>query len=386
MILIKPSASEFTIALLGQSNVVSKTGDTLNVTETNGGSVYTLGNDDVYELASEPVDDATGEIANNGQSSSSTELPDSFPKQSAFLRMGNVLAPLLSKRINLIPCARGSSALTQAQDTYLHWENVGINRSSLFGNAVSRIRKLVRERNVAIDAVVWGHGEAQSIGANLPTFLAEETAFVNALRSEIGDVPFFVAQGGPHLANDARNQNMNQVQEYKRQLSNTISKYYIYPCHDADVTNGGDVHYTQPFQLVLGNRLAELIRYTVLGTGNGRVPKLVSIARISNTSIQCIFDVTLDITNMATDYWTVEYLGTQYTLGNGISAILRNTGNTSAVRINMTSPAPTITTDVSTLKVSYQRPFARGTAQVTDFVRSNSGGVPIPSFRNVAAF
>lgn len=378
--------------------------------------VMVLKNDDTITFLTEPSDDASGEIADNGQTGNNG-IPDQNPKYSMVLAFCNQLVALTGRPVFVVPCARGSSALNYdngltGSDPYLYWEKrtadpdpfIG-DRSTLFNNAISRTIKAMKWTGRSKPSFILHYQvEAQAYVNPLATLVADEQRTIAAFRSCLGqNIPVFAFQGGPALMNSTRQDNINEAQLLKRQMgmatllggganSAYISNYYVLPSHFGDVRNpdSDHIHLAAPSLDTIGRFAAYRVNAQLYG-GSLSVPQVTSVSRSTNTVVLIDFSAALLLSGgteyYGTDYWKITYNGNTYRYGvGGITAIDRPSSQ--RIRLTLANAMPSVGSG-QVVTIEYSRPYylpdgvtEKGDTAVTDYLRANaSPNYPVLAFR-----
>lgn len=133
--------------------------------------------------AVEPIDSSVGQI--------DTVSLDADPGTSSNLAFADEMVRLRQRDIGLIPCAKGSSSITQ-------WQPGNLARTTLYGSMVARCIKAA-ERGV-LKGILFYNGEEDSrTSVNANAYAANFQNFVNGIRVDLGiaDLPIIVTEVGP---------------------------------------------------------------------------------------------------------------------------------------------------------------------------------------------
>lgn len=208
----RPAGRFDAVIILGQSNAVGY-GD-LSDPEPSDPSVWLLGNDYQYRMASEPIDDSVGQV--DAVSGDYGVYPAATLGHSWILRAAKGITQHRGNRVLLIPCQRAGTWM-------YHW-TPGTNRfdrSTLFGSANYRRRLAAPDGLKAI----WYYGhESNSEERFNDAYTADWTALVKEFRSDYGEVPIVYAQLASIMESEGGQpgdaERFLRVAEQQRQLEN----------------------------------------------------------------------------------------------------------------------------------------------------------------------
>jgi hypothetical protein len=229
--------------LAGQSNMSGR-GEIPPEAESDP-KVYVFGNDDRWRLATEPIDDPTGQVDKVSEDENAGFSP-AMPFASAILER-RPDAP-----IGLIPCAMDATTIHD-------WEQ-NASDSTLYGSCLKRVRAASEMGDVAGLLFFQGESDALSPRRNpdltlYPDQWADKfSAFVEAWRSDLGqpDLPVVFAQIGTNTRPN-RYPNWRVVQEQQDSVKLPFCKMI----KTDDLALGDTVHFTTESYRVIGKRFAE---------------------------------------------------------------------------------------------------------------------------------
>jgi hypothetical protein len=133
--------------------------------------------------AVEPIDSSAGQI--------DTVSLDADPGTSSNLAFADEMVRLRQRDIGLIPCAKGSSSITQ-------WQPGSLSRSTLYGSMVARC--LAAAARGVLKGILFYNGEEDSrTSVNANAYAANFLNFANGIRTDLGipDLPIIVTEVGP---------------------------------------------------------------------------------------------------------------------------------------------------------------------------------------------
>lgn len=255
--------------ILGQSNAVG-VGDLAN-REPSDPSVWMFGNDYQFKIAYEPIDDSENQV--DGVSADPSIRTNSIYGHSWGLRAAKGVTGARTNQIILIPCARGSTVITNwfpATDRF--------DRSTLFGSANYR-------RSIAASGGlkgIWYYGHETS--SDLPhrlAYIQDWQRLVSELRRDCGPVPIIYAQLALTTASYLTEQ-LHEVAEMQRLMETDNGDTNALPNHHMVVTFDlpmqDYIHLSRAAVDVLADRFALATRQHVYGEAiNGTGPRLVSL-------------------------------------------------------------------------------------------------------------
>lgn len=228
--------------LVGQSNMVgaAEVPDDL-VTSAN---IFTFGNDYRWTKATEPVDQATGQV-----DAVSEDLDAGFGPAFTFAK--TLVLQDSNQLIGLIPCAKRGSSIT-------HWQR-NLSEQTLYGSCLKRVRAASSMGSVS--GILFFQGEADTIDPQqFPTLQpsaeswAEKFAlFAYNFREDIGspNLPLVYAQlGQPEDLEGLPNWTVVKTQQASLQIPNATM------IETADLPMAG-IHYTVDGYKVIGQRFAD---------------------------------------------------------------------------------------------------------------------------------
>jgi hypothetical protein len=148
-------------------------------------NIWMLGNDNVWKIAKEPVDDATGQV--------DIVSRDVLAKYGCSARFASSLSTLKGGAIylvGLVPCAKGGSTMSQWERGADHQD-----RTTLYGSAVYRM--LQSEAKGTLKGILFYQGEGDSSRELTSHSWADNFAtLVENLREDLGypNLPVVYAQ------------------------------------------------------------------------------------------------------------------------------------------------------------------------------------------------
>ncbi|MGC1310292.1 MAG: sialate O-acetylesterase [Phormidesmis sp.] len=230
--------------LVGQSNMVgvADVPDGLAASA----NIFTFGNDYQWKLATEPVDDPTGQIDLISED-------EEFGFGPAFTFAKTLVEQNSNQFIGLIPCARSGSSITDWQKS--------LSDQSLYGSCLKRVRAASTMGTVS--GILFFQGEADTIDPQQYPSLrpdagawAEKFAsFAYNFRNDLGnpDLPMVYAQlGQPEDLEGLPNWPLVQQQQENIQIPNaTMIKTNDLPMDG--------IHFTTDSYQVIGQRFADAI-------------------------------------------------------------------------------------------------------------------------------
>jgi hypothetical protein len=207
--------------------------------------VYLFGNDYRWHIAEEPVDNASGQVDEVSMDSGAGYSP-----AMAFAAALQAQDP--DMRIGLIPCAKGSSSMSQ-------WEP-NLSDNNLYGSCIKRARAASTMGELAAILFFQGESEAADPERNpaldpQPHNWAERFGqLVNALRGDLGDedLPVVFAQIGPYET-EAPIAAWEIIQEQQAMVD--LPKVAMIKTKDLDLQDA--LHFSAESYEVIGERFAE---------------------------------------------------------------------------------------------------------------------------------
>lgn len=356
--------SRLQFLIMGQSNASGRGLITPATATPSDASIYLYGNDYTWKRAYEPIDDPAGQVDlvsdDSGNILASLGNGHSFALQCARGLMAD------GRRIDLIPCAKGGSSMSE-------WMPGGdrSDRATLYGSANYRRAQAIVSSVTGI--LYFGH-ENQ---AGDPTYATQWANLVTELRTDFGaSVPIFYCQLAKH-SNATSNANQHATAEVQRLQENgsghasSITGCYLIPTFDLPLID--QIHLNDTAQRIVGDRMALAIRQRVLLEAvDGKGPRLNGAPRLpSSTTVKVDTSQTLaTITGNADNQFRVFDNGVEV----AISSVVRDPADASAALITL---AAAIT---GTATVSYGNVAAAGTGITLANVVKNAAGLPLPQF------
>ena len=246
----------FLIALMGQSNMVGR-GELYDLPPgfpVNPTKLWNFTNAYRWEPAKEPIDSPLGQLDlvsrdDHAAVGPSLALADTFVS----------LHP--TKTVGLIPCAKGSSSMSDWQKAFSKDQ-----RSTLYGSCMNRI-KTVSPANGPVRAVIfWQGGEDAKKEKDALKWKARFTTFVDDLRRDLGDpnLPIIMIMLSLHDTEAVKRSPYWQVVREQQRLVNIPGVIKL----DSDGYERKDdgVHFSARGQLALGAALAHLLPITLNST------------------------------------------------------------------------------------------------------------------------
>ena len=234
--------------------------------------VHLFGNDETWQLACHPIEDAT-------LSRHPITVHGVFQAHSAWLTFGRRLLDELGHPIGLIPTALGGSPLSM-------WEPAkqGLlyhNLLDMVGRAGGRVR-----------GVIWYQGESDAQPALVATYAERFTAFIDQLRRDLDspELPVLCAQLGRVVApGDAqRAACWTQLREIQRRLAGTIDQLWLVPAVDLPLSD--EIHLSAASNVQLGHRFADQALRTVYGQERpAPALRLVSATMVGQQTVRLEF-------------------------------------------------------------------------------------------------
>lgn len=395
------------LLIAGQSNASGR-GELNGNRESPSSNVHMLGNDYVWQQATEPTDSNASQkdTVSRDTSSNSTLGWENGAGHSFGLRLGKKLNEATNKEVYLIPSALAASCLDTPCSTPT-WKpgNSKVDRGTLFGSANFRAQVSEGTRSNpydtaepgeggAVSSLIWYQGESDQ---NNSSFIEDTNTVMDTFMQELeqsGDsiqgVPVFymqLAQRREDVSGDAgKNLLYQTVREKQRQMetqfgegSNRRDNYYMVVTHDLPMIE--DNHLSAEGQKILGDRIALAYREHVLGEGvDGTGPRLKSVTRDGNT-IKVNTTKAINDSSTYDSFFTVFVDGSPKTVSNnGISEIKRDPSDNTAVQITLSSTP----SSGALVTVRYMSPntsvSSYPTAQFNNVVKASGSGLPLPAF------
>lgn len=378
------------LLVAGQSNAQGR-----NVAAALAGSYATaaagvamLGNDDVWKVAYEPLDDCTGQV----DSVSSDPLEGCVAMGNSGVSMGvafgNELTAAVGDEVLLIPAALGGSDLVSWAPPTPREDS-----STLFGSALRRWRLGgALGASSADGALFWYQGESEATSARYPWFQFRTDLVFDVFTEEIGAPIVFVqlSRYVPRVTEDPQLRNLlyQQVRERQRTMeagSATLAGAaaptaepgrYLVVTHDLPMFDRN--HLSPAGQSELGRRVALAFREHVLGEDiDGTGPRLVRVDRaVGDVNVYVRFDrpVTAPQTPTAAAY-AGYFRVFEGAAELAIESIERDTGDPATVRIRLSAPPSSV------VAVRYMPPpnmTSTGDGIEIDVIRAATCAEPFP--------
>jgi hypothetical protein len=353
--------------ILGQSNAVG-VGE-LADPEPPDPSVWMFGNDYQFKVASEPVDDATGQV-----DEVSRDIPivaGATYGHSWSLRAAKGVTAARGNDLLLIPCAKGSTIIE-------HWlpATNRVDRSTLFGSANYR-------RSIAAPGGlkgIWYYGHESSAepprGSN---YVAAWTRLIREWRQDFGPVPVVYVQLA--MSTDPRQSDfLHDGAEKQRQMetrfgdTNALPDHFMVVAFDLPLLD--DVHLNRVGVNTLADRLALATREHVYGeVVNGTGPRLVALTHPDGDKAKVKVQFNRPINQAFNNY------DNQFRIFEGVSELAiqrveRDPGTTS-VLITLRAPAR------GQVEVSYGQSVLPAVGVGLPNVVKDADGLPAPRFRRL---
>ncbi|MGC3792047.1 sialate O-acetylesterase [Priestia aryabhattai] len=341
----------------GQSNESGR-GELTNK-ETGIPQVTTFGNDYLWKQLEEPTDSPVNQV-------DSVSKDGDGPAHSSLVKFGKDLYTSIQKPISIIPNSLGGTSIQLWQPPATRFD-----RTTLFGSMDYRIQKTL-ENNRVIKAFLWFQGEHDSGFAEKTAVYTEYyLAFINALRSYYGVVPFFYTQLATtnYYTSSAKITEQQRLLETGNGNSKALAKHYMIVTHDLSFID--TVHLDKAGQIELGRRRALAVRQYLYGHSvNGTGPRLVSITQPTPNTIKVKTTKTINDHNTYENYFKAFDNNAPVT----IQSLGRDPADDTAVLI-------TLGTSISgTMTIDYTPPSGRSLHTRVYNIVKDSAGLPLPLF------
>ncbi|MCC7492542.1 MAG: sialate O-acetylesterase [Fimbriimonadaceae bacterium] len=209
--------------------------------------VHLFGNDETWQLATHPLEDATHTLH-------PLTVHGVFQAHSPWLAFARRLRAALGYPIGLLPTALGGSPLAM-------WEPA--RRGLLYANLLS----LVRAAGGRVRGVVWYQGESDALAGQVADYLPRFAAFVAALRADLQDpaLPLVTCQLARYLAPHGPSQAAawTALREAQRRAAEELPGVCLVPTIDLPLSD--EVHLSSAANVALGERCAEAALAAVYG-------------------------------------------------------------------------------------------------------------------------
>jgi sialate O-acetylesterase len=237
--------------------------------------IHLFGMDGQWKLATHPLHEGT-------QSQYHACLQPFVPGHSGFLHMAKVLRRHTQCPIAFIPCALGGSAL-------IAWSETG----DLFKTMVQR----VNDAEVKPKGILFVQGETDAKGQQSETYGPRFQEAVSAWRMvfENPTLPIFTVQLGRYYSKNPREDDLawSRVRHAQGMAAETISHCFVVPALDLPLSDS--IHYSTLGHIILGERLAHLIRQMVYQHPlEARPPRLIAATLTQTQRIELVFDPVVD--------------------------------------------------------------------------------------------
>lgn len=242
--------------IAGQSNA-SGTGAGIAEDEPELG-VHLFGNDEVWKLATHPLEDATGSLH-------PITMTGIYHGHSPWLAFAKTLKHKLGYPIGLIPAALGGSPLQR-------WNPEQAGEADLYDNMMDMIAKA----GGRVRGLVWYQGESDCNPEDVATYARRFRAFAEHLRRDLGDpdLPILTAQINrfttPSLSlspsgkcTPEADRLWSMMREVQRRLALDLPQVSIIPTLDLALSD--NIHNAAASQVTLGQRFARVALGKVYG-------------------------------------------------------------------------------------------------------------------------
>lgn len=396
------------VALIaGQSNASGRGAPLAGWPDVSSGAVRMLGNDYRWRNATEPLDDATGQLEFDWVSI------DTAAAYSFGTRLGNRLTEATGFETALIPAARGGTSISD-------WLPPAspLDRDFLFGSANFRSQVSAGlQSNPAtaqpspseggpVTVIVWYQGESDaSSSSRRSSYWNYTNQVMNAFYSELG-APVVYVQLASHCVEQNHVQ-QHAVAELQRRMETgpgyDEARQGRHMVVAFDLPRSDCIHLSAYGQRLLAERIELAVRQHVLEEDvDGVGPRLVAV---SHTGLDITLRTThhLDANPLDIMLFTVfdgppsgslDDVGSYGGNAIEIVSVVRDAGDPTAVRLTL-SRLPTQTPHVRYMARPNQRPITNNSSPadpdvweiVADgVIRGSDGGLPLPTFGPVSPF
>ena len=388
-----PSADGIiTLLIAGQSNASSRA-ELVNVESPNP-QVRMLGNDYLWKQATEPTDSNRDQVDRVSRDNGSGF--DFGAGHSFGVKLGKELTDITGEPVYLIQASKGGSCVDTKGCASGSWQPADVlDRTTLFGSA--NYRAQVSAGKVSnppasaeggdVTGIVWYQGESDQ---NNSGFIRDTNTVMDAFMAQLdrpGDgirgVPVIYVQLAKRLESDEKNRSYQGVREKQRQMetghgSAARDNYYMVVSHDLPMDERN--HLSAEGQKLLGERIALAYREHVLGEEIDGTGLRLDTLRREGRTVRVKTTQTVNSSSAYEGYFTVTVAGDERTLGNGISQIRRDPSDNKTVRIILDEePAEGALVSVRYMPPN-PTPSSYPTAQLSDVVKSQASGLPLPAF------
>ena len=402
-----PPGGVITLLIAGQSNASSRA-KLVNL-ESPDAQVRMLGNDYLWKQATEPTDSNENQVDTVSEDNGSGF--DFGAGHSFGVKLGKELTSVTGEPIYLIQSAKAGSCVDDPCGSKI-WRPDSLSRDTLFGSAVYRAKVSSGEvsnpsgegaEGGPVTGIIWYQGESDQSNSG---FIEDTNAVMDAFMTQLdrpGDsingVPVIFVQLAQRLESVEKNRNYQSVREKQRRMETNFGiieskdrngkivdsrrdAYYMVVAHDLPMDD--ENHLSTEGQKLLGERIALAYQEHVLGrTVDGTGPRLVSLERDEKV-IKVKTTQTINRSSTYEGYFTVFVGGASKTLEDGIKEIRRDPSDDTAVRITLDD----VPEEGALVSVQYMppnpAPASYPTAQLSDAVRSQASGLPLPAFGPLA--
>ncbi len=234
--------------------------------------VHLLGNDEQWQLACHPLEDATATLH-------PVTVHGVFQAHSPWLAFGRRLQAALGYPIGLIPTALGGSSLAM-------WEPA--RNGPLYANMMA----MIAAAGGRVRGVVWYQGESDANPAAVASYAARFREFIAGLRSDLAspELPVLCAQLGRVVApGDAQRATCwTELREIQRRLAAEVDQVWLVPAIDLPLSD--EIHLSAASNVLLGQRFAEQALVQVYGRpGTPPALRLLRAARTAATVVRLDF-------------------------------------------------------------------------------------------------
>lgn len=192
--------------------------------------------------------------------------------------IGNILVENYGVPVGFIPAAQNGASLLSEHDGWLkRTESNPTDRSNLYGNSLYRAKAAG-----GIEFIIMNQGENNvSRSTDAATYQAALPKLLENYKKDLGyDVPLIYCQLGPAMANswdDSRDPYMTGIRAAQAAADNGVT--LIMGGSEMDLTRNADnLHYTTASQIVIGQRMANAIRYSLGDVDYYKGPEITGAA------------------------------------------------------------------------------------------------------------
>lgn len=240
------NVARWNFILAGQSNMSGRGLLTELPTFPLAYKVKNYANDGTWKDAAEPIDSDAGQI--------DSVSADSTAAASPSLSFGNELARLRPyNEIGLIPCAKGSTSITD-------WQKSGLSRSTLYGSMVARA--LEAAETGPVKGLFWYQGESDANNSsNASNWAALFLAMVADLKADIGVPDLKILVTKLHPDPGTWGAHWATVQAQQDSLDGALDgDVAVVDASDLAVKPGDAVHISTASAVTLGMRAASAMQ------------------------------------------------------------------------------------------------------------------------------